>query len=163
MSTSGGQSWTTISNSPEDTVRITTRKTKEPGQPNGVILGAVSTTRLPYPQTKVFDLLRDERHRSQMDALSNGNSLNEVAHISNVVNESTSTTSGANNSGCLLIMGMQVLASTISSAKINLSSVTIINNHLCNTLYQIEAALCSTNNYLVGSCYETTTNAPTKQ
>jgi len=66
MSTSGGQSWTAISDSPEDTVRITTRKVTEPGQPNGVILSAVSTTWLPYSHTKVFDLLRDERHRSQV-------------------------------------------------------------------------------------------------
>ncbi|KAJ1431076.1 START-like domain superfamily [Sesbania bispinosa] len=255
MSTSGGQSWTAISDSPEDTVRITTRKITEPGQPSGVILGAVSTTWLPYSHTKVFDLLRDERHRSQMDALSNGNSLNEVAHIANgshpgncisllrinvasnssqnvelmlqesctdqsgslvvytnidvesiqlamsgedpscisllpqgfmivpmassnngdtqclamdgnsseAANGSASTTSGASNSGCLLIMGMQVLASTIPSAKINLSSVTAINNHLCNTLHQIEASLCSTNSCLVGSCSEPTASAPPKQ
>jgi hypothetical protein len=66
MTTYGGQSWTAISDSPEDTVRITTRKITEPGQPNGVILAAVSTTWLPYSHTKVFDLLRDERHRSQV-------------------------------------------------------------------------------------------------
>ncbi|KAK7307332.1 hypothetical protein VNO77_40290 [Canavalia gladiata] len=221
MSTSGGQSWTAISDSPEDTVRITTRKITEPGQPNGVILSAVSTTWLPYSHTKVFDLLRDERHRSQMDALSNGNSLNEVAHIANgshpgncisllrinvasnssqnvelMVQESCTDQSGslvvyttidvdsiqlamsgedpsciallpqgfiivpmlssssssssspddANSSsqpssGSLLTMGLHVLASSIPSAKLNLSSVTAINNHLCNTLHQIQAAL----------------------
>jgi hypothetical protein len=61
-------------------------------------------------------------------------------------------------------MGMQVLASTIPSAKLNLSSVTAINNHLCNTLHQIEGALCSTtnNNCFVGSCNEPTTSAPSK-
>lgn len=75
----------------------------------------------------------------------------------------TTTNAGAANSGCLLIMGMQVLASTIPSAKLNLSSVTAINNHLCNTLHQIESALCSTtNNYLVGSSNEPTTSAPPK-
>ncbi|XP_023532954.1 homeobox-leucine zipper protein HDG5-like [Cucurbita pepo subsp. pepo] len=48
------------------------------------------------------------------------------------------------NSGCLLTVGLQVLASTIPSAKLNLSSVTAINNQLCNTLHQINAALgCS--------------------
>lgn len=66
ISTSGGQSWTALSDSPEDTVRITTRKVVEPGQPNGVILSAVSTTWLPYPHYRVFDLLRDERRRSQV-------------------------------------------------------------------------------------------------
>ena len=68
------------------------------------------------------------------------------------------------NSGCLLTMGLQVLASTIPSAKLNLSSVTAINNHLCNTLHQIEAALSNGNengtNFL---CTEPTASAPPKQ
>lgn len=66
ISTSGGQIWTALSDSPADTVRITTRKITEPGQPNGLILGAVSTIWLPYPHHLVFDLLRDERRRSQV-------------------------------------------------------------------------------------------------
>lgn len=66
MSTSSGQSWTALSDSPEDTVRITTRKITNPGQPNGVILSAASTTWLPYSHSKVFDLLKDERRRSQV-------------------------------------------------------------------------------------------------
>ncbi|KAK7309650.1 hypothetical protein RJT34_06550 [Clitoria ternatea] len=246
MSTCGGQQWTAISDSPEDTVRITTRKITEPGQPNGVILSAVSSTWLPYSHTKVFDLLRDERHRSQMDALSNGNSLNEVAHIANgshpgncisllrinvasnssqnvelMLQESCTDNSGSlvvyttidvdsiqlamsgedpsciallpqgfmilpmlspsssspnsnttidgNSSlssdptsqpGCLLTMGLQVLASTIPSAKLNLSSVTAINNHLCNTLHQIEATLGSSTTHETGTfvATEQTTN-----
>lgn len=83
ISTSGGQSWTALSDSPDDTVRITTRKITEPGQPNGLILSAVSTTWLPYPHNQVFDLLRDEHRRCQLEVLSNGNSLHEVAHIAN--------------------------------------------------------------------------------
>lgn len=43
--------------------------------------------------------------------------------------------------GCLLTIGLQVLASTIPTAKLNLSSVTAINHHLCNTVQQINAAL----------------------
>lgn len=76
----------------------------------------------------------------------------------------TNAAAAAANSGCLLIMGMQVLASTIPSAKLNLSSVTAINNHLCNTLHQIESTLCSTTNIncFVGSCNEPTTSAPPK-
>ncbi|KAK7407134.1 hypothetical protein VNO78_08791 [Psophocarpus tetragonolobus] len=240
MSNSGGQSWTAISDSPEDTVRITTRKITEPGQPNGVILSAVSTTWLPYSHTKVFDLLRDERHRSQMDALSNGNSLNEVAHIANgshpgncisllrinvasnssqnvelMLQESCTDQSGSlvvyttidvdsiqlamsgedpsciallpqgfmivpmisstigmggnsseapcMNSGCLLTMGLQVVASTIPSAKLNLSSVTAINNHLCNTLHQIESSLSGSHENGSFVCTEPTTSAPLKQ
>lgn len=74
-----------------------------------------------------------------------------------------SSSSSNNSGGCLLIMGMQVLASTIPSAKLNLSSVTAINNHLCNTLHQIEAALCSSST-TIGSCTEpATTSAPHKQ
>lgn len=45
------------------------------------------------------------------------------------------------DSGCLLTVGLQVLASTNPSAKLNLSSVTAINNHICNTVHQINAAL----------------------
>ncbi|XP_044501955.1 homeobox-leucine zipper protein HDG5-like isoform X2 [Mangifera indica] len=251
ISTSSGQSWTALSDSSVDTVRITTRNITEPGQPNGVILGAVSTTWLPYSHFQVFDLLRDERRRSQLDVLSNGNALHEVAHIANgshpgncisllrinvasnscqhvelMLQESCTDQSGslvvyttidvdsiqlamsaadpscipvlplgfvivpveqiketasgqgnsisshedANipNSGCLLTVGLQVLASTISSAKLSLSSVTSINNHLCNTVNQISAALSNATNTamatnasftesnasLVGSCVE---------
>ncbi|KAJ0800219.1 putative homeobox-leucine zipper protein GLAB [Helianthus annuus] len=50
-----GQSWTALSDSVEETVRITTRKVTEPGQPNGLILTAVSTTWLPYPHYQVLD------------------------------------------------------------------------------------------------------------
>ena len=66
ISSSSGLIWTALSDSPDDTVRITTRKISEPGQPNGLILCAVSTTWLPYSHCQVFDLLRDERRRSQV-------------------------------------------------------------------------------------------------
>ncbi|XP_058191041.1 homeobox-leucine zipper protein ROC3 isoform X2 [Rhododendron vialii] len=228
ISTSCGQSWTALSDSADDTVRITTRKITEPGQPSGLILSAVSTTWLPHPHYQVFDLLRDERRRAQLDVLSNGNSLHEVAHIANgshpgncisllrinvasnssqnvelMLQESCTDQSGsivvyatvnvdaiqlamntddpssipllplgfvitplpppptaANNndevnpipascddngnlphSGCLVTVGLQVLASTIPTAKLNLSSVTAINNLLCNTVHQINDAL----------------------
>ena len=36
---------------------------------------------------------------------------------------------------------MQVLASAVPSAKLNLSSVTAINNHVCNAIHQITTAL----------------------
>ncbi|XP_022967186.1 homeobox-leucine zipper protein HDG5-like isoform X2 [Cucurbita maxima] len=238
ISTSGGQSWTALSESPDDTVRITTRKIIEPGQPNGVILSAVSTTWIPYPHYRVFDLLRDERRRSQLEVLSNGNSLHEVAHIANgshpgncisllrinvasnssqhvelMLQESCTDQSGSlvvyttidvdsiqlamsgedpscipllpigfsivpvvgstidghpsppqedsvANSGCLLTVGLQVLASTIPSAKLNLSSVTAINNHLCNTVHQINAALGSPANIENGNTIAEPNNAP---
>ncbi|KAH7576514.1 hypothetical protein JRO89_XS01G0091500 [Xanthoceras sorbifolium] len=243
MSTCSGHSWTALSDSVVDTVRITTRKVTEPGQPNGVILCAISTTWLPYPHHQVFDFLRDERRRAQqLDLLSNGNALHEVAHIANgshpgncisllrinvasnssqhvelmlqesctdqsgslvvyttidvdsiqlamngedpscipllplgfvivpvePINETTSGEgnsisitgdSNTRNSGCLLTVGLQVLASTMPSAKLNLSSVTAINNHLCNTVHQINAALSNgsgtnlpDNGSVIGSC-----------
>ncbi|KAF5198278.1 Homeobox-leucine zipper protein hdg5 [Thalictrum thalictroides] len=213
ISTAGGQSWTAISDSAEDTVRITTRKMTEPGQPGGLILGAVSTTWLPFSHQQVFDLLRDERRRSQLDVLSSGASSHEVAHIANgahpgncisllrinaasnssqnvelmlqesstdqfsslvvystidvdavqlamngedpsyipllplgfVITPSNTIKSPENGngptSGCLLTVGLQVLASTIPSAKINLSNVTAINNHIGNVVHQISSAL----------------------
>ena len=66
LSSSSGQSWTALSDCPEDTIRITTTKATEPGHPNGLILSAVSTTWLPYSHHQVFDLLRDERSRAQV-------------------------------------------------------------------------------------------------
>ncbi|KAL5551043.1 hypothetical protein UlMin_001219 [Ulmus minor] len=230
ISTSNGQSWTTpLSDSPDDSVRITTRKITEPGQPNGLILSAVSTTWLPYSHYQVFELLRDERRRAQLEVLSNGNSLHEVAHIANgshpgncisllrinvasnssqhvelMLQESCTDQSGSlvvystievdaiqlamngedpscipilplgfvivpvepsnentgadgsisseNGTGgtakpsCLLTVGLQVLVSTIPTAKPNLSSVIAINNHLGNTVQQIIAALGNINN-----------------
>ncbi|CAI9095260.1 OLC1v1031159C1 [Oldenlandia corymbosa var. corymbosa] len=231
ISTCCGQSWTALSDSAEDTVRITTRKVSgDPSEPNGLILTAVSTTWLPYPHYQVFELLRDERRRAQLDVLSNGNSLHEVAHIANgshpgncisllrinvasnssqrvelmlqesctdesgslvvyttvdveaiqqamngedpscipllpmgfvihpvTTNETIKSSNGTGQSsspsesgsvspddlsaGCLLTVGLQVLASTIPTAKLNLSSVTTINHHICNTVQQISAAL----------------------
>lgn len=197
----------------------------EPGQPNGLILSAVSTTWLPYQHNQVFDFLRDECRRAQLEVLSNGNSLHEVAHIANgshpgncisllrinvasnssqsvelVLQESCSDDSGSlvvyttidvdaiqmamngedpscipllplgfvivpmgqpnneeanmkqsvenghvsDSTGCLLTIGLQVLASTIPNTKLNLSSVTAINHHLCNTVQQINAAIGNT-------------------
>jgi hypothetical protein len=39
---------------------------------------------------------------------------------------------------------MQVLASAVPSAKLNLSSVTAINSHVCNAIHQITTALKGT-------------------
>ncbi|CAL9093116.1 unnamed protein product [Musa textilis] len=215
---SGMQSWTALSDSSDDTVRVTTKKNTAPGQPNGVILTAVSTTRLPFSHHQVFEILTDEQRRSQLDVLSGGNSLHEVAHIANgshprncisllrvnaasnsshgvdlLLQESSThpsggsivvyaaidvdavqvamssedpsyipllptgfvispaarrpnggTSSGSDGHatvGCLLTVGMQVLATAVPSAKLNLSTVTAINNHLCNTVQQVRAAL----------------------
>jgi hypothetical protein len=220
VSSSATQSWTALCESPEDTIRITTRKSTDPGQPNGMILTAVSTTWLPVNHLQVFELLTDEQRRSQIDILSSGNSLQEVAHIANgshprncvsllrinaasnssqnvglliqessthliggslvvyaavevdsvkavmngedtsfipllpsgfVISPAVSTivglTSGDQAShatpsvGCLLTVGTQVLVSADLSSKISLTSVTAINNHICNTVQQISVVL----------------------
>ncbi|CAA6669633.1 unnamed protein product [Spirodela intermedia] len=215
ISSSAAPSWTALSDSSGDTVRVTTRKNMEPGQPNGVILCAVSTTWLPYSADQVFELLTDEKRRSQLDVLSGGNSLQEVAHIANGshqrncvsllrINASSNSSQnvelmlqessthptagslvvcanvdvngiqlamsgddpscipllpmgfvvlpataipedaaagGAGAGGCLLTVGLQIIASAIPSAKLNLSSVNAINNHLCNAVHQISTAL----------------------
>ncbi|KAG9133339.1 hypothetical protein Leryth_021485 [Lithospermum erythrorhizon] len=226
MSTAYGQSWTSISDPTDSTIRITTRKVTEPGQINGLILTGVLTTWLPYPYYQVFDLLRDEHRRAQLDVLSNGNALQEVAHIANgshpgncisilrmnvannssqrvelMLQESCTDESGSlvvyttvnvdaiqeamtgqdpscipmlplgfvivpmnhptnNNScnigssegqssgkaplaepGCLLTVGLQVLTSTLPTAKVNLSSVNAITHHISSTAEQINAAL----------------------
>ncbi|CAM9003522.1 unnamed protein product [Rhodiola kirilowii] len=236
ISTSNGQSWTALSDSSDDTLRITTRKVMEPGQPTGVILSAVSTTWLPHSHYQVFDLLRDEHKRAQIDVLSNGNSLHEVAHIANgshpgncisllrinvasnssqnvelmlqescidqsgclivhanidvdsiqlamsgedpscipllpigfvitpVVPHKTSPSSAEptnidpnisspaqepkynNSGGCLLTVGLQVLASSLPSAKLSLSSITAANDHLCKMVHQISLALGNVSN-----------------
>ncbi|CAN6899311.1 unnamed protein product [Brassica oleracea] len=57
ISTSYGQA---LSESPKETVRITTRKVC-----GGVVLCGVFTTLLPYSHHQVFDLLRNDHHRSQ--------------------------------------------------------------------------------------------------
>lgn len=63
-------------------------------------------------------------------------------------NEGTTTTSpsdqDSSNSGCLMTVGLQILASPNPSAKLNLSTVTAINNHLCNSVQQIISALRNT-------------------
>ncbi|TVU31549.1 hypothetical protein EJB05_23238 [Eragrostis curvula] len=231
ISASGSQSWTALSESTEETIRVTTRKNTDPGQPSGVILTAVSTSWLPFSHQRVFELLADEQQRCQLEILSTGGSLHEVAHIANgshprncisllrinaasnssqnvelLLQESSihpdggslvvfatvdvdavqvtmsgedpsyipllplgfaifpaanpsPAASSANSgngessspgnadepsSGCLLTVGMQVLASAVPSAKLNLSSVTAINTHVCNAIHQITTALKGT-------------------
>ncbi|MFS7888403.1 putative transcription factor & lipid binding HD-SAD family [Helianthus anomalus] len=210
-----GQSWTALSDSVEDTVRITTRKVTGPGQPNGLILTAASTIWLPHPHYQVFDLLRDERRRPQLNIISNGSPLEEVAHIANgshpgncisllrvnvasnssqnvelVLQESCTDDSGSlvvysvvdvdaikltmsgedpsripllplgfvivpmgqnpngnitasseSGGGCLLTVGLQVVANSMPTAKLNLSSANTVNNHIQATMQQIVAAL----------------------
>lgn len=45
------------------------------------------------------------------------------------------------NGGCILTVAFQVLASAVPASKISMSTVTTINNHICNAVRQIHAAL----------------------
>ncbi|RRT64614.1 hypothetical protein B296_00009437 [Ensete ventricosum] len=193
---SGMQSWTALSDSSDDTVRVTTKKNTAPGQPNGVILTAVSTTLL--VRQKLKHLVMGERKedsdistcmrnptrtgckqllpqrgspapREQHPPLrwqhrgvrcnrrrrraggdeQRGPILHSPPPDRFVISPATrqpnvGTSSGGDGHatvGCLLTVGMQVLATAVPSAKLNLSSVTAIDNHLCNTIQLVRAVL----------------------
>ncbi|KAF5820845.1 putative transcription factor & lipid binding HD-SAD family [Helianthus annuus] len=76
--------WTTLSGSGADDVRVMTRKSvDDPGRPPGIVLSAATSFWLPVPPKQVFDFLRDENSRSEWDILSNGGLVQEMAHIAN--------------------------------------------------------------------------------
>ncbi|KAK8578821.1 hypothetical protein V6N12_069165 [Hibiscus sabdariffa] len=101
----------------------------------------------------VFDLLRDERRRAQLEVAMSGEDpscipllplgffITPMELIKDAGN--TEEANGHMCAGSLLTVGLQVLASSIPTAKINLSSIATINNHLCTTVHQINAALSS--------------------
>ncbi|KAK1426579.1 hypothetical protein QVD17_15255 [Tagetes erecta] len=76
--------WTTLSGSGADDVRVMTRKSiNDPGRPPGIVLSAATSFWIPVPPKQVFDFLRDENSRSEWDILSNGGLVQEMAHIAN--------------------------------------------------------------------------------
>ncbi|XP_057453093.1 homeobox-leucine zipper protein HDG2-like, partial [Lotus japonicus] len=84
VSASTAHSWTTISGTGADDVRVTTRKSvDDPGRPPGIVLSAATSFWLPVPPKRVFDFLRDENKRNEWDILSNGGVVQEMAHIAN--------------------------------------------------------------------------------
>ncbi|XP_044465771.1 homeobox-leucine zipper protein HDG11 [Mangifera indica] len=83
VSTSNSHRWTTLSRLNEVGVRVTLHKSTDPGQPNGVVLNAATSFWIPISPQNVFNFFKDERTRSQWDVLSNGNAVQEVAHIAN--------------------------------------------------------------------------------
>uniref|UniRef100_A0A0D6QXF5 Homeobox domain-containing protein n=1 Tax=Araucaria cunninghamii TaxID=56994 RepID=A0A0D6QXF5_ARACU len=228
VSASTSHRWTTLSGSSEDGVRVATRKSTDPGQPNGVVLCAATSLWLPVPTHRVFDFFRDEQMRSEWDVLSSGNLVQEVAHIANgshpgncisllracnasqnnmlILQESCTDASGSlvvyapvdvsainmamsgedpsyiallpsgfaivpdgsenkgallqastsdissggfdisgrsngNVGGSLITVAFQILVSNLPSAKLNLESITTVNNLICNTVQQIKTAL----------------------
>ncbi|CAA0813484.1 Homeobox-leucine zipper protein HDG11 [Striga hermonthica] len=63
-------------------VRISFRKSDEPGQVDGFVVSAATSIWLPLLKEDLFDYLRDEKNRYQWDVLSSGNPANAVARIS---------------------------------------------------------------------------------
>lgn len=220
ISTSNRHRGTTISGLNEVGVRVTLHKSMDPGQPNGVVLNAATTFWLPVPPQNVFNFFKDERTRPQWDVLTNGNAVQEVAHIANGSNpgncisvlraintsqnnmlilqescidssgslvvycpvdlpainiamsgedpsyipllpsgftispdghldqgDGASTSSnvhgnmGSRSSGSLISVAFQILVSSLPSAKLNMESVTTVNNLIGTTVQQIKAAL----------------------
>nr|AAU12247.1 homeodomain protein HOX3 [Gossypium hirsutum] len=218
VGTSNSHRSTTLSGSNEVGVRVTVHKSSDPGQPNGIVLSAATTFWLPVSPQNVFNFFKDERTRPQWDVLSNGNAVQEVAHIANgshpgncisvlrafntshnnmlILQEScidssgslvvycpvdlpainvamsgedpsyipllpsgftitpdghleqgdgastsSSTGHGRSSGGSLITVAFQILVSSLPSAKLNLDSVTIVNNLIANTVQQIKAAL----------------------
>ncbi|KAJ9562953.1 hypothetical protein OSB04_008113 [Centaurea solstitialis] len=81
---STAHTWTTLSGSGADDVRVMTRKSmNDPGRPPGIVLSAATSFWIPVEPKRVFDFLRDENSRSEWDILSNGGLVQEMAHIAN--------------------------------------------------------------------------------
>ncbi|XP_048434089.1 homeobox-leucine zipper protein HDG2 isoform X1 [Pyrus x bretschneideri] len=84
VSASTTHTWTTLSGTGADDVRVMTRKSvDDPGRPPGIVLSAATSFWLPVPPKRVFEFLRDENSRSEWDILSNGGIVQEMAHIAN--------------------------------------------------------------------------------
>ncbi|XP_068336293.1 homeobox-leucine zipper protein HDG2-like isoform X2 [Pyrus communis] len=84
VSASTTHTWTTLSGTGADDVRVMTRKSvDDPGRPPGIVLSAATSFWLPVSPKRVFEFLRDENSRSEWDILSNGGIVQEMAHIAN--------------------------------------------------------------------------------
>ncbi|CAM8905708.1 unnamed protein product [Rhodiola kirilowii] len=81
---STAHTWTTLSGTNADDVRVMTRKSMDdPGRPPGIVLSAATSFWIPVPPKRAFDFLRDENSRNEWDILSNGGLVQEMAHIAN--------------------------------------------------------------------------------
>lgn len=64
---STAHTWTTLSGSGGDDVRVMTRKSvDDPGRPSGIVLSAATSFWLPVHPKQVFNFLRDENSRSEV-------------------------------------------------------------------------------------------------
>ncbi|KZV41111.1 hypothetical protein F511_09307 [Dorcoceras hygrometricum] len=63
-------------------IQMSVQRSNGQGLANGLILSAATSLWLPLSYEILFDFFRDEKNRAQWDVLSNGNTSNEIAHIS---------------------------------------------------------------------------------
>ncbi|CAL5051715.1 unnamed protein product [Urochloa decumbens] len=94
LSSSPMQRWTLLQGTTDVSVRVSTHRSADPGQPNGVVLSAATSIWLPVPGDHVFAFVRDETARSQWDVLSHGNQVQEVSRIPN----------GSNPGNCISLL-----------------------------------------------------------
>lgn len=67
VSASTAHTWTTLSGTGADDVRVMTRKSvDDPGRPAGIVLSAATSFWLPVSPKRVFEFLRDENSRSEV-------------------------------------------------------------------------------------------------
>nr|XP_010327237.1 homeobox-leucine zipper protein MERISTEM L1 [Solanum lycopersicum] len=130
---STAHTWTTLSGSGADDVRVMTRKSiDDPGRPPGIVLSAATSFWMPVPTKRVFDFLRDENSRNEWDILSNGGLVQEMAHIANGRDSGNSVSLLRVNSGnssqnnmlilqesCLDITGSYVIYAPVDIAAMN--------------------------------------------
>uniref|UniRef100_A0A0V0IS60 Putative homeobox-leucine zipper protein GLABRA 2-like n=1 Tax=Solanum chacoense TaxID=4108 RepID=A0A0V0IS60_SOLCH len=82
----GASSYNTWNKVPSKTgqedIRMTSRRNlTDPGEPQGLILCAVSSIWLPVSRNVLFDFLKDENHRHEWDVMSNGGPVQSVANL----------------------------------------------------------------------------------
>ena len=76
---STAHTWTTLSGSGADDVRVMTRKSMDdPGRPPGIVLSAATSFWIPIQPKRVFDFLRDENSRSEVIILLTGAKFNNT-------------------------------------------------------------------------------------
>ncbi|KAG1342686.1 homeobox-leucine zipper protein ROC8 [Cocos nucifera] len=79
-----GHVWTNPSGFTDVGIRLTVYRSPGPSDhPSGLILGATTSIWLPLPSQRVFSFIKDAKTRAEWDVLSNGNSVQEVARITN--------------------------------------------------------------------------------
>ncbi|CAM8943833.1 unnamed protein product [Rhodiola kirilowii] len=117
VSASITHTWTTLSGTGADDVRVMTRKSIDyPGRPSGIVLSAATSFWVAVPPTRVFDFLRNKNHRNQWDILCNGGVVQEMAHISNGRDEGNCVSLLQTNSANATQSNMLILQESFSEA-----------------------------------------------